>query len=86
MLTVHSAGSIVEAAQAQLFDPFRRGEGAIEANSRGLGLGLYITEQIVTGHGGSVRVDSSAERGTSFIVELPRAHAMNSSETPDGPR
>lgn len=51
-----------------LFAPFRRGKQM----GRGVGLGLYIAEQIVLGHGGSLRVTSSAEEGTTFRVELPR--------------
>lgn len=40
-------------------------------NSRGLGLGLYITQQIVTAHGGTIEVDSHADRGTTVSVILP---------------
>ena len=56
-----------------LFEPFYRGSdlrGAAQA--RGLGLGLYIVRQVVTAHGGSIGVDSTAERGTAFTVRLPR--------------
>lgn len=38
----------------------------------GLGLGLYIVKEFVTAHKGSVRVESSPERGTIFEVALPR--------------
>lgn len=71
-LTVHSMSVIPEETRPVLFDPFRRGAAAAAANARGLGLGLYITERIVAGHGGAIRVESSADQGTSFIVELPR--------------
>jgi signal transduction histidine kinase len=37
----------------------------------GLGLGLFIVRQIVTAHGGTIRVESEAGKGSSFIVELP---------------
>jgi signal transduction histidine kinase len=37
----------------------------------GLGLGLYIVRQIIEAHGGSVRVESSLQKGALFIVELP---------------
>jgi PAS domain S-box-containing protein len=52
-----------------LFEPFRR--GAVP-RTRGLGLGLYIVKQIVTAHGGDIDVDSSAEKGTTFAVRVPR--------------
>lgn len=54
-----------------IFDPFSRGDRA----RGGTGLGLYITREIVRAHGGSVEVDSSAARGTTFVVRLPRGLA-----------
>jgi len=38
----------------------------------GVGLGLYILNQIALAHGGSVRVRSSDEEGTTFTIILPR--------------
>ena len=38
----------------------------------GLGLGLYITQQIVVAHGGTIRVASTETEGTHLIVALPR--------------
>ena len=53
-----------------LFQPFRRGiEGRSPSGS--LGLGLYIVEQIVQAHAGTVTARSDAS-GTEFIVCLPR--------------
>jgi signal transduction histidine kinase len=52
---------------SQLFLPFRRGA---EKSSGGVGLGLYIVHQIVTGHGGSVTATSENNR-TELVVELP---------------
>ena len=41
--------------------------------SQGLGLGLYISKQIVEAHGGHIEVRSSEADGTtSFVVVLPR--------------
>jgi signal transduction histidine kinase len=36
-------------------------------------LGLYIAKAIVTGHNGSIDVDSSAEKGTTFTMHFPRS-------------
>jgi len=52
-----------------IFDPFRR---ATHGRSQGLGLGLYIVQQLVFAHGGSISVSSSADTGTTFMVRLPR--------------
>jgi signal transduction histidine kinase len=52
-----------------IFDRFER---AVENSSvQGLGLGLYIVKQIVQAHGGSVNVESTEGKGTTFVVSLP---------------
>jgi signal transduction histidine kinase len=48
---------------SKLFDPFQRGEPGA---GRRAGLGLFIVSEIMRAHGGSVAVDSSEERGTTF--------------------
>lgn len=42
------------------------------SGSSGLGLGLYITKQIASAHGGRIDVESNEDEGTRFIVDLPR--------------
>jgi signal transduction histidine kinase len=55
--------------QARIFDKFER---AVPAGQYGgLGLGLYITRQIVEALGGSIRVTSRPGGGTTFTVTLP---------------
>ncbi len=72
VLAVHNAGKPVpETLRATLFDPFRRAR----QSGRGLGLGLYITRELVKAHGGDVSFTSSAEEGTTFTVRLPRSAA-----------
>ena len=58
-----------------LFEPFRRGEG-VTSNPRGLGLGLYITREIVRAHGGTIEVASTDHGGTIFTVRVPRGVAV----------
>ncbi len=56
---------------AQLFRPFARGSNARIAGLPGTGLGLSIVKSLVEMHGGQVKVESAAERGTTFSVLLP---------------
>ncbi len=49
---------------------FERFERATTSNS-GLGLGLYITRQIVELHGGKISVSSELGKGSTFVIELP---------------
>lgn len=51
---------------------FNRFERAIPSNNiSGLGLGLYITHEILYRHGGTIRVESELNQGATFIIELP---------------
>lgn len=73
VFTVHNLGpAIPEDQLPSLFDPFRRALYGKDANTRGLGLGLFISRQIVVAHGGSLTVTSSPDEGTTFTVVLPR--------------
>jgi PAS domain S-box-containing protein len=49
----------------KIFDPF------FTTKSKGIGLGLSITYQIIKKHGGTIKVDSQWEKGTSFVINLP---------------
>lgn len=56
----------------RIFDRFERANSV--TNIGGLGLGLYITKQIVEAHGGTIGVESKLSLGTTFKVQLPRDH------------
>jgi signal transduction histidine kinase len=72
-LEVRNQGEpIPEELQPGLFEPFRRGETRGSSSTSGLGLGLYIVQQIAAAHGGGVEVRSTREEGTVFTVRLPR--------------
>ncbi len=63
---------IDEADQVKIFEKFTRVDNAMSDTVNGSGLGLYWVKRIVTMHGGSITVDSVLNKGTTFIVKLPR--------------
>lgn len=54
----------------RIFKPFER--AVSEKNFGGLGLGLYISQQIMEEHKGSIYLESAPGQGSTFVVELPR--------------
>jgi len=75
-LSVHNEGiPIPKEAIGVIFDSLIRGDSADGDSSTNLGLGLYITKEIVSAHGGTVGVTSSEKNGTTFTARLPRSAA-----------
>ena len=74
-VAVHNRGpAILPAHRHQIFSPLkrvRRGDPRPQ-DAGSMGLGLYIANEIVKGHGGRIDVDSSDAGGTTFTVHLPR--------------
>ncbi len=69
-LTVRDGGiGIAPEALSRIFGRFER--AVSERHYGGLGLGLYITRQIIQAHGGTIHVDSRQGQGATFTVELP---------------
>lgn len=68
---VHNMGTIAAELLPRLFEPMAGGDRR-RTNTRGLGLGLYISREILRAHGGDVEVATSDAEGTSFTVRLPR--------------
>jgi signal transduction histidine kinase/signal recognition particle receptor subunit beta len=62
---------IPEKDKPRLFRRFERGSNT--GGISGTGLGLHIVKEIVQGHGGSVRFDSTVGSGTAFFLHLPKA-------------
>jgi signal transduction histidine kinase len=73
-LEVHSFSSqITPEHMGHLFEPYWRGHQQRE----GIGLGLYIVQQIVRAHGGTIAVESTENGGTTFSVRWPRSVAAH---------
>lgn len=63
---------ISDAEKPRVFDKFFRGD-ASALSPAGTGLGLAITREIVTTHGGTIRIEDVDPQGTCFVVSLPAA-------------
>jgi signal transduction histidine kinase len=61
----------------RIFEKFYRARDARDVEAQGLGLGLYLVQELVQAHGGSVEVESEPCQGTTFRVVLPRAERDN---------
>jgi signal transduction histidine kinase len=71
-VAVHNFGPPIDPElMPRLFDPFKRARHA-RGSADGLGLGLYISERIITAHGGTIEVSSTGETGTRFEAIFPR--------------
>ncbi len=76
-IAIHNRGPTIPAALIEgIFRPMKGREARANAAATGplgnLGLGLYIADRIVHAHRGHIAVESSAARGTTFTVHLPR--------------
>jgi len=78
-VTVHNTGSYIPPEDlSRVFERFFQVDRARSRRGGSSGLGLAIVAEIVEAHGGSVRAESDAETGTSFIVVLPGADRQRS--------
>ena len=72
LLSVHNeGGSIPVEEQAGIFQMYRRAGNAARERVPGWGIGLPYLRSVTESHGGSVGVDSSPERGTTFCIDIP---------------
>ncbi|MCG2812140.1 MAG: ATP-binding protein, partial [Candidatus Aminicenantes bacterium] len=55
------------AVKRRIFEPFNSSK-----ETKGAGLGLYISYHIITRHGGSMTMDETCQSGAHLIVTLPR--------------
>ena len=81
VLKVHNNGVPIPAEKiATIFAPLTRAiqDDAVGAVSVNLGLGLFITEEVLLAHGGTIEVESSEKDGTTFTARFPRPTAAHS--------
>jgi signal transduction histidine kinase len=71
IITVEDQGpGIAQHHLEHLFERFYR-VPETSVTIHGTGLGLYICQQIIEGHGGKITVNSEISKGTVFTIDLP---------------
>jgi two-component system, sensor histidine kinase and response regulator len=70
-IQIHNEGAVPEELLPKLFEPFQDGDRR-RPRGDGLGLGLFLTDQIIAAHRGTVSVTSSPATGTRVEIRLPR--------------
>ena len=82
-ITIEDRGiGIAKADQKRIFEKFFRAEDSLVHETKGSGLGLALVQHIMEAHGGSVEVESTPSKGSTFTLVLPRrGRAMREIET-----
>jgi PAS domain S-box-containing protein len=74
VISVQDEGiGIPSEALPQLFQRFYRAPNAQEQDIQGFGIGLYVVNEIVSLHGGTIAVESMEGQGSTFTIRLPLA-------------
>lgn len=76
---------IPEAALPRLFTRFYRAPNVDQRNTAGMGIGLFVVKEIVTLHGGEVKVTSAEGQGSTFTVCFPLRQAHPAATPIAGP-
>lgn len=72
VVTVHNEGDPIPPEQTEnIFQVFQRAKTAKEGSQQGWGIGLPYARSVAESHGGSIGVDSTADRGTTFLIDIP---------------
>ena len=71
IMTVHNDGDPIPPEQTEsVFQVFQRAKAVKEGNRQGWGIGLPYARSAAESHGGSIGVDSTKERGTTFLIDI----------------
>ncbi len=72
LISVEDRGpGIASEEQAQIFEPFSRGQAAVDAQIPGSGIGLSLVRSAAEAHRGTVTLVSEPGRGSTFTLHLP---------------
>jgi signal transduction histidine kinase len=86
VLSVRDSGVGIPVNQLDsVFGLFYQAEDPVSRRTGGMGLGLYISKEIVTRHNGRIWAESEPGKGSTFNIALPRngdSKATNSTLTP----
>ena len=82
LIIADNGKGIPAAEQSQIFDKFFQARHQTTRKPEGTGLGLAITKKIIDLHHGRIWVESQADQGATFFVELPGARAVDPSLIP----
>jgi signal transduction histidine kinase len=85
VLAVHNEGPPIPPDEQEcIFQMYRRAEAARRHAQPGWGIGLPYVRAVAESHGGSIGLDTTAERGTTFIIDIPLDGAMAQAPTLEG--
>ncbi len=77
IISVQDFGIGIAADQLKrIFSRFHRVEN-LAGHMSGLGIGLYISQEIVNGHHGKLWVKSTPDKGSTFFIEMPVRRSLN---------
>lgn len=77
LLSVADEGKgIAEYEKRKIFEKFYRAGDENTRNTKGTGLGLYLTKRIITDHNGNITVKDNSPSGCIFVVSLPTTNNL----------